>query len=137
MSQLTETPPTMEELIAASAATPEFRAAVLELSDRKASSPHIQFSAGNPPVKVLRVILGLIEAHPGLAIDTIAVSGQSGCSDYRGTATVNGSQKFEFVWDCAWKAEQVGWKDFMGYPDQQRAARTFGHRCFQVMRPID
>ena len=28
-----------------------------------------------------------------------------------------------FHWDCKWKAQQEGWSDYFGFPDQMRAAR--------------
>ncbi|HEX8695519.1 MAG TPA: hypothetical protein VF746_24110, partial [Longimicrobium sp.] len=37
-----------------------------------------------------------------------------------------------FVWDCKWKAEQHGWHDYFGFPDQGRAAREFGYDCFRA-----
>jgi hypothetical protein len=134
--EITPVVPTLEELLAASAATPSFRTAVLDFAQTKTPGAAIRFAPSNPPVKVLRAIMGLLEHAPALAIESVVVDGQSGCSDYRGTLTVNGAQKFQFVWDCAWKAEQMGWKDFMGYPDQVRAARTFGYRCFQTFVPV-
>ena len=38
---------------------------------------------------------------------------------------------FSFTWCCRWRAEQEGWKDYFGFPDQIRAAREFGWDCFQ------
>lgn len=128
---------TPAELLAASAATPAFRAAVAELEKSQKPSAAIQFGPGNPPVKVLRAICGLLEAFPTVAVDSVSVNAASGCSDYRGELHINGGQrKFRFVWDCAWKAEQLGWKDMFGSPDQQRAARAFGYRCFEVFEEV-
>ncbi len=125
--------PAPSDLIAASRATSDFKEALLRFQAEGAAGPHIRFHrTGNPPVKVLRAILGLIESHPDLEFDTVEVSGASGCSDYRGSIRVLPSgREFRFVWDCAWKARQLGWEDHFGYPDQSRAAREFGHRCFQ------
>lgn len=129
------TTPSIEDLIANSAAAAPFADALRELEARKRSTQYIKFSHSNPPVKVLRVLLALLEREPELPIESAHVDGVSGCSDYRGTITVNGGAKtYEFVWDCAWKAEQMGWTDFMGYPDQVRAARTLGYRCIRVLR---
>lgn len=128
--------PTVEELLEASAATPEFKEAVLQFARSKSPDPRLQFSPGNPPVKVLRAICGLLEAQPRLAIDSVKISASAGCSDYRGTLTVNDSTRFNFVWDCAWKANQLGWKDYFGNPDQPRAAQTFGYRCFEVFEEV-
>jgi hypothetical protein len=44
--------------------------------------------------------------------------------------------KFDFVWDCQWRAVQQGWTDHFGLPDQIRAAREFGWRCFQHWQPV-
>ena len=128
--------PTVEELLAASAATAEFRKELLTFSTAQRASSRIQFGPGNPPVKVLRAICGLLENQPTLAVDRVQVDAASGCSDYRGTMTVNGTDKFQFVWDCRWRAEQEGFKDYFGDPDQIRAARTFGYRCFEVFKPV-
>ncbi|MEO8377002.1 MAG: hypothetical protein ABI579_04965, partial [Candidatus Sumerlaeota bacterium] len=131
------TSPSVEELLQASSATPEFKKAVTELSSGGRSSERVGFAAGNPPVKVLRAVCGLLEHQPSLAIDRVEVEGASGCSDYRGNISVNGGEKkFTFVWDCAWKAEQVGFKDFFGGYDQIKAARTFGYQCFQVFKEV-
>lgn len=124
--------PTVQELLQESAATPEFRAATEEFASSNKASDRIRFGPGNPPVKVLRTICGLLEYEPTLAIDRVEVAGASGCSDYRGTITVNGGEKkYKFVWDCAWKAREMGWKDMFGDYDQIKAARTFGYRCFE------
>lgn len=124
--------PSVEELLSQSAATGAFRDAVVEFSKSQRSNDRVHFEPGNPPVKVLRAICGLLETQSALPIDRVEVAGASGCSDYRGTIKVNGGEKsFNFVWDCRWKAEQVGWKDYFGEPDQIRAARTFGYQCFE------
>jgi hypothetical protein len=36
-----------------------------------------------------------------------------------------------FYWDCKWKAQEQGWTDYFGFPDQMRAAREFGYDCFR------
>lgn len=91
-----------------------------------------------PRVKVLRVIHHLLDTHPELAIERVQVDGRSGCSDFTGTVHVEGdseSRTFEFAWDCRWKAEQEGWTDCFGFPDQIRAAEVFGWRCFARWEP--
>jgi len=128
--------PSVEDLLASSAATPEFRQELIAFTTALRAGGRVQFGTGNPPVKVVRAICGLLEAQPTLAIDRVHVDAASGCSDYRGTVTVNGTIKFQFVWDCRWRAEQEGFKDYFGDPDQIRAARTFGYRCFEVFKPI-
>ncbi|MDX2175467.1 MAG: hypothetical protein SF028_03245 [Candidatus Sumerlaeia bacterium] len=124
---------TLEELLESSKASREFREAVVHFAQTQRPNERVVFGRHNPPVKVMRAIMGLLERAPGLAIDSVRVDGESGCSDYRGKAVVNpGEIEFRFVWDCAWRARQEGWEDAFGYPDQQRAAREFGYRCFEV-----
>lgn len=127
--------PSSAELLARSNATASFREALTAFEKTGKPNRRIQFSHANPPVKVLRALLALLEQAPGLAVDSVVVEGVSGCSDYRGTITVNDGEKhYEFVWDCAWKAQEMGWKDFLGYPDQARAARLLGFRCMKALR---
>jgi hypothetical protein len=129
--------PTLDELLSASQVTPEFAEAAREVSSTGRSHDLLRFGPGNPPVKVLRALCGLLENHPQLVVRQVEVRGQSGCSDYRGELIVNGGERrFAFVWDCAWKASQLDWKDYFGEPDQIRAARTYGYRCFQQFKEI-
>ena len=129
--------PTTGELLEKSAATPEFKDAVRQLDQAHRSNDLIHFSYRNPPVKVLRVLCGLLEHDPGLEIRNVAIEGRSGCSDYEGTISVNdGEEEFAFRWDCNWKAREQGMTDFMGYPDQITAARTFGYQCFQKFEKV-
>ncbi|CAN5326452.1 hypothetical protein BH09SUM1_BH09SUM1_17100 [soil metagenome] len=135
-SDITTTSPTLSELLEQSAATAEFRTAALEVQTKGRANERLQFGGGNPPVKAIRALCGLLESFPQLAIDRVEVEGASGCSDYRGEITVNDSRRFRFVWDCAWKARDMGWKDYFGEPDQIRAAREFGYRCFEKFEEI-
>ncbi len=124
--------PTLLELLEKSAATSEFKEEARNFEKHLTPSERITFARGNPPVKVLRAIMGLLDFHPDAEIDSVEVDGQSGCSDYRGKVLINGGEKsYRFVWDCAWKAEQLGWKDYFGSPDQIKAARTYGYQCFE------
>lgn len=87
-----------------------------------------------PRVKVLRVLAQLFETAPELEVERAHVDAASGCADFRGTLTVetaDATLAFDFVWDCHWRAVQEGWTDPFGLPDQIRAAREFGHRCFE------
>jgi hypothetical protein len=88
-----------------------------------------------PRVKVVRLIAQLAAAEPQLAVDGIYVDAWSGCSDFRGTVRVREASgethEFDFLWDCEWRAREQGWTDHFGFPDQIRAAREFGWRCFQ------
>lgn len=128
---------TLEELLQNSSASEEFKQDALEAQRQGRSTARVKFSSGNPPVKVVRVLCGLLEKFSGLPIEQVEVRGQSGCSDYRGELILNGGEKrFNFVWDCAWKASQMGWKDMFGDPDQIRAARAFQYRCFEKFEEI-
>lgn len=131
-----QTLPTLSELLAKSSATPEFKAAALKLEAEQKTNELVRFPrGGNPPVKVQRILMALLEARPELAISSVEVAGQSGCSDYRGVIQVEPSgTRFKFVWDCAWKASQLGWNDSFGFPDQQRAARLYGYQCIEVLK---
>ncbi|MCC5874855.1 MAG: hypothetical protein JJU11_01425 [Candidatus Sumerlaeia bacterium] len=130
--------PKLDDLLAASKATDEFKEAVRVFESDQSPSDRVIFKSGNPPVKVLRVIMGLLETAVDYEIETVEVNGVSGCSDYRGTVTVNdGDRVYHFAWDCAWKAKEMGWTDFMGYPDQIKAARTFGYQCFEQFKQMN
>jgi hypothetical protein len=121
----------MSKLLKRSAATPAFKKAVAAVEKGKKSEP-IRFEAGSPPIKVLRLIAKLIEECPDLAVESIEISAKSGCSDFVGSAVVHpGPVRIDFEWDCRWRAEQQGWTDAFGDPDQGRAARKFGYQCFR------
>ena len=92
-----------------------------------------------PRLKVLRLITQLLHAEPSLCVGQVAVDGVSGCSDFRGRVTVHcddGSRVWRFRWDCRWRAEEQGMHDGWGLPDQSRAAREFGWRCFAQWEPV-
>lgn len=130
--------PTVDEVLAASAATPEFAEALRAFAANQAPGERIQFAGGrqNPPVKVLRAILWLLESQPTLPVDRVVVSGASGCSDYRGEIAVEPAGRFRFAWDCATKARELGYRDMFGEPDQIRAAREYGFRCMESFERI-
>lgn len=133
---MTTTVQDLETLLEASAATQGFKDAVLQLKAGR-SADKIAYNPGVPPVKALRAISKLLEDQPALAIDSVNIQATSGCSDFVGTLDVNGGeQRFEFVWDCAWRAEAQGYKDHFGYPDQIRAAREFGYQCFKQFKQV-
>jgi hypothetical protein len=127
----------LDKALSASAATAEFKQAVLAYAEGKADAALIKSNAGAPPVKILRVITQLLVQYPREPIEAVQVDGASGCSDFRGTLKVRGGSvhTINFVWDCAWKAEQAGYKTFWGEPDQQKAAAEFGYDCFEVFAP--
>lgn len=123
-----------EPMLAASAATPAFRAELAAFA-AGGDAERIEARAHNPRVKILRTVAQLLSAEPTLAVDRVAIAAVSGCADYTGTLTATDARgeehRFRFVWDCAWKAEQVGYRDYFDLPDQIRAAREFGWDCFQ------
>ena len=100
---------------------------------------------GMPSVKVERVLTQLLSELPDAPITRVEIDARSGCSDFSGHLTVHigdAVRVFDFVWDCRWRAAEEGWTDHWGEPDQMRAAREFGWRCFAVwaermVMPID
>ena len=129
-------PASLDSLLAASAATPAFKAAVARLATIAVPSDRIVFGFHQPPVKVQRVVAQLLHAEPASPIERVEVAGQSGCSDFVGRISVwtTGSAEprvIDFTWCCAWRAQQEGWRDSFGFADQIRAARTFDWDCFE------
>ena len=135
---------TLDELLAASVADAGFKAAVRALDSggpgargALGSGELIAFDTGSPPVKILRVVTKLLEEQPDLAIERVQAQGTSGCGDFRGRIAVQpGDRRFDFVWDCKWRAEQLGWDDPLGLPDQIRAARELGYQCFEKFEEV-
>lgn len=128
---------TLDELLAGSAASEGFCEAVRAL-DARTDQDRIRSSEPNPPVKMQRLAMKLIEQYPDIAFDSLEIEANSGCGNYTGEAVAEpGSIRFSFDWDCCWKAEQEGWKDAFGDPDQGKAARTFGYQCFRRFERID
>jgi hypothetical protein len=129
-------PTELAELLAESSATEAFKADVVRfLQSGSAERLHVRGFA--PRVKVARLIKQVLANHPELDIDRVALEGQSGCSDFVGTvqvATTSETRVFDFVWCCRWRAEQEGWTDYFGFPDQMRAAKEYDWRCFRVWR---
>lgn len=116
----------------AASAHPEFKRELLEYI-QGGSAPRIELDGRAPRVKVERVLTQLLHAHPALPVERVRLKASSGCSDFTGEiVAVAGNQeyRFSFEWCCAWRAEQQGWTDCFGFPDQMRAAREFGWRCF-------
>ncbi|HEY9228302.1 MAG TPA: hypothetical protein VIP11_16720 [Gemmatimonadaceae bacterium] len=100
---------------------------------------HIRVEGFAPPIKVQRLLTHILATESHLPIETVALRGRSGCSDFVGTVklqTKTGTHTYEFVWDCRWRAEQEGWTDCFGFPDQIRAAREYDWRCFERWQPI-
>jgi hypothetical protein len=123
----------LPELMAHSRASEAFKADVRAYAAHEPAS-RLTVSRHVPRVKVLRVLAQLFETEPGLEVERAHVDAASGCADFRGVLTIetpDGQRAYEFVWDCHWRALQEGWTDAFGLPDQIRAAREFGHRCFE------
>lgn len=121
----------LELILRDSKASHTFKAAVVDCASGHGNQL-IQSNLSAPPVKVLRVVMKLLEERPELPIQSVKIEGRSGCSTFTGQVTVRPNDtKFDFEWDCAWKAEQEGWEDTFGSPDQHRAAQTFGYQCFR------
>lgn len=123
----------MESILARSKATEAFKQDVLRFASGDEPAA-IQILGYAPRVKVERVLVQLLSAEPDLAVRSAKVRGASGCSDFTGeiiVETPTATRTFSFVWCCRWRAEQEGWKDYFGFPDQIRAAREFGWDCFQ------
>ena len=128
----------MQRILDASSATPDFKADVAAFSMGQ-PAPRIGVLGYAPRVKVERVLTQLLHAEPDLAIESVQVEGLSGCSDFTGVAEVvaaGETHRFAFTWCCRWRAEQEGWTDYFGFPDQIRAAREFGWDCFQQWEVI-
>jgi hypothetical protein len=128
-----------QQIVTASSATDEFKHAVRSFA-ATGKADRIVVTRRVPPVKVLRVMAQLLSAEPDLAVSAVRVHAFSGCSDFVGLLDVEspeGNRRFEFAWDCAWRAAQEGWVDYFGFPDQIRAAREFGWRCFRAWQEVD
>ena len=123
----------IEQIIAKSRAAEPFKIAVRGYRSGTGGE-HIRVDGYAPSIKVKRLLTHILASEPHLPIERITLRGRSGCSDFVGTVTVHTSTEtrtFEFVWDCRWRAEQLGWTDCFGFPDQIRAAREFDWRCFR------
>jgi hypothetical protein len=127
----------MELMLGKSQATESFKTDVAAFfSGRDAARVSIDGFA--PRIKVQRLLIQLLTSESSLPITRVIVRGRSGCSDFVGEVkveTISETHVFDFVWDCRWRAEQEGWIDCFGLPDQMRAAQEFGWQCFQVWAP--
>ena len=99
---------------------------------------HVIQVQGRPPVvKVERLLTKLLVELPDEPLERIVVDARSGCSSFTGRLQLEPSGvTIEFDWDCAWKAQTVGYVSW-GAPDQQRAAREFGYDCFRRFERVD
>lgn len=124
----------LSDQLARSRATPAFRAAVDEFLRTGRSGPGLAFCAGCPPVKVERTLVKALVEYPDLAVESIEIRAVSGCESFVGELRLRAgddARLVEFAWDCRWRAEEQGWRDWFGFPDQIRAAREFGWDCFR------
>jgi hypothetical protein len=127
----------MELILGKSQATDSFKLDVSAFCAGR-SAPRVHVEGFAPRVKVERVLMQLLANESALPITRVVVRGRSGCSDFTGEVrveTVSETRVFDFVWDCRWRAEQEGWIDCFGLPDQMRAAQEFGWECFQIWAP--
>lgn len=124
----------LHEILAASQATDAFKADVLAYVEHHEVA-RVTTARRSPRVKVVRLLTQLLSAEGALPLDRVHLDALSGCADFTGTLVVElatgGSLTMRFAWDCHWRAEQQGWTDAYGLPDQIRAAREFDWRCFQ------
>ena len=126
----------LETLLARSRADERFKADVRLLFTR-GEAPRIRIDSYIPRVKVQRLLKQMLANEPDLPVDGVAVSGASGCSDFVGTLEArarSATHVFDFGWCCRWRAQQEGWTDYFGFPDQIRAAQEFDWRCFHTWR---
>jgi hypothetical protein len=126
----------LDTLLSACQAHPDFKAHVLAYADFQPAA-RVSVHGHAPRVKVLRVVAQLLAQEPQARVESVRVNGSAGCCDFRGvvTAVVSGEERsWDFVWDCRWRAREAGLLDRSGFPDQGRAAREFGWRCFSVWR---
>src|SRR5262249_34839453 len=127
----------LEQLLARSRAAEPFKHLVRSLYQGQAYDPspvdRVALDRPVPRIKVRRLLTHVLAAHPDLVVERVALSARSGCSDFTGVVhvhTATDTHAYEFVWDCRWRAEQEGWIDGFGLPDQIRAADEFDWRCF-------
>lgn len=129
----------LEQILSQSNAEETFKRAVRAYADQHGGTDHIRVEGFAPPVKVRRLLAHILATEAHLPIERVSLRARSGCSDFVGTvhvATKTETHAFEFKWDCRWRAEQEGWTDYFGLPDQIRAAREFDWRCFEHWAPV-
>jgi hypothetical protein len=123
------------ELLEGSAATPALREAVLRFAATARPTDRLAFPPHAPAIKVERALTKLFEEFPELPIEAVEIAGHSGCEFFKGVISARAADqvlRIRFEWNCKWKAMQLGWFDYFGFPDQGRAAREFDHDCFRA-----
>jgi hypothetical protein len=127
------------ELLDRSSAAEPFRDALRRFVREGRPNERVAYSRHCPPVKVERALTRALEEYPHLEVESIRIEAASGCEFFRGTMeldTPGETRRVAFNWDCKWKAEEMGWADWFGFPDQARAAREFGHDCFRAWNEL-
>jgi len=129
----------METVVATSCATDDFKTAVLSyLAGEKVDQ--VKLESHVPRVKVRRLLTQLLTNEPALEIEKVVIRGTSGCSDFVGSVEVEtstGTHVFAFAWCCRWRAENEGYVDYFGFPDQMRAAQEFDWQCFRRWEQVN
>jgi hypothetical protein len=128
----------LEQILSQSKAAETFKNAVRSYC-ANGTADQIRVEGFAPAVKVRRLLAHILATESHLPIEQVSLRGRSGCSDFVGTVklqTQSETHVYEFVWDCRWRAEQEGWTDYFGFPDQIRAAREYDWRCFQRWNAI-
>jgi hypothetical protein len=123
------------DLLDGSSATEPFRDAVLRFVREGRPNDRLAFNRECPAVKVERTLVRALEEYPALEVESIVIHGSSGCEFFRGWMDVHTAsevRRVSFHWDCKWKAQEMGWHDYFGFPDQIRAAREFPYACFRA-----
>ena len=126
----------LDQHLQRSGATPAFREAADRFLRTGRPNERIEFDAYSPPVKIERALIKALVEYPALPIESIEFQANSGCEHFRGTLllrTAEEEREVRFNWDCKWKAQQLGWADWFGFPDQARAAREYGWDCFRTL----
>src|SRR5262249_22325917 len=114
----------LEQILAKSRAEESFKHSVRMFCEH-GGADRIRIEGFAPPVKVQRLLTHILATESHLPIERVTLRGRSGCSDFVGVVqlqTKAETHAFEFIWDCRWRAEQEGWTDCFGFPDQIRAA---------------
>ena len=129
----------LEQILEVSNAAEPFKHAVRGYGSAS-SVDRIRVDGYAPAVKVRRLLTHILATESHLPIEQVSLRARSGCSDFSGTVhlrTATSTHVYDFVWDCRWRAEQEGWTDYFGFPDQIRAAREYDWRCFERWQAID
>lgn len=128
----------LDQLLEQSQAAESFKTAVRAFSSRTPTE-HIRVEGYAPSIKVRRLLAHILSTEPHLPIQRVSLRGESGCSDFVGTVVIHTDDEahvYEFAWDCRWRAEQEGWTDYFGFPDQIRAAREYDWKCFERWQSV-